>query len=57
MSLLLLIVLIVGVIMGIIFSLGWVLRCKRQTASVRRELNQLEQEVANLRSISFREET
>ena len=56
LSMLLLIALAVGSVLGVLFTLGWVLRVKRQASRTRKEVQKMEQEVANLRAIPIRDD-
>lgn len=55
LSALLVITLIVGAFLGVLFTLGWVIRAKRQASQARREASHLEQEAASLRPLLERE--
>lgn len=55
LSVLLVITLAVGALLGVLFTLGWVIRAKRQAAQARREAVQLEREASSLRPLTERE--
>jgi len=55
LSWLLVMTLIVGALLGVLFTIGWVIKAKRQAAHARRESAQLEREAASLRPLSERE--
>ena len=55
LSWLLVITLIIGALMGVLFTLGWVVRAKRQAAQARREASSLEREAASLRPLIEKE--
>lgn len=55
LSALLVITLAVGAFLGVLFTLGWVIRVKRQVLHARREVAQLEREAAGLRPLMERE--
>lgn len=55
LSWLLVITLAAGALLGVLFTLGWVIRAKRQAAHARREAAQLEREASNLRPLTERE--
>lgn len=55
LSVLLLITVAIGALMGVLFTLGWVIKTKRQVSRARREAAQLEREVAGLRPLAERE--
>ncbi len=44
-----------GALTGVLFSLGLVIRLKRETLQLRRQVRLAEQEVANLRSIPLKD--
>lgn len=44
-----------GALLGIFFSLGMVIRLKRETLQLRRQVQLSEQEVANLRNIPIKD--
>lgn len=45
----------VGALVGILFSLGLVIRCKRETVRLRRQVQLAEQEVVNLRNVPIKD--
>ncbi|MBS1269419.1 MAG: Lipopolysaccharide assembly protein A [Gammaproteobacteria bacterium] len=51
LSWLLVIALAVGALLGVLFTLGWVIKAKRQAGHLRREASQLESEAASLRPL------
>jgi uncharacterized integral membrane protein len=55
LSILLVITLIAGAALGVLFTLGWVIKAKRQAAHARRDTAELEREAASLRSLAERE--
>lgn len=55
LAVLLVATLAIGALMGVIFTLGWVIRAKRQASHARREASHLEQEAASLRPLLERE--
>ena len=55
LSALLVITLAVGALMGVLFTLGWVIRMKRQVSHARREAAHLEREAASLRPLAERD--
>lgn len=55
LSILLVITLVIGAFLGVLFTLGWVIKAKGQAAHARREAAQLDREAANLRSLAERE--
>lgn len=55
LSWMLVVTLAVGALLGVLFTLGWVIRAKRQAAHARREAAQLEREASNLRPLTERE--
>jgi putative membrane protein len=55
LSVLLVATLAVGALLGVLFTLGWVIRVKRQAARARREAAQLEREVTSLRPLTERD--
>lgn len=55
LSVLLVITLAVGAVLGVLFTLGWVIKAKRQAAQARREAAQLEREASSLRPLTERE--
>lgn len=55
LSWLLVVTLAVGALLGVLFTLGWVIRAKRQAAQARREAAQLEREASSLRPLTERE--
>ena len=55
LSALLVVTLAVGALLGVLFTLGWVIKAKRQAAHARREAAQLEREASSLRPLSERE--
>jgi len=55
LSILLVITLAIGALLGVLFTLGWVIKAKRQTAHARREAAQLEREASGLRPLVERE--
>ena len=57
LSWLLVMTLVIGAIIGVLFTLGWVLKSKRQVSTLRKELNQLEQEASSLRSIPVQDDS
>ena len=52
LSILLVATLVAGALLGVVFTLGWVIKAKRQAAHARREAAQLEREAAGLRSLT-----
>lgn len=52
LSVLLVVTLAIGALLGVVFTLGWVVRAKRQAAQARRESVQLEREASGLRSLT-----
>jgi lipopolysaccharide assembly protein A len=44
-----------GALVGVLFSLGLVIRCKRETLWLRRQVRLTEQEVVNLRNIPIKD--
>jgi lipopolysaccharide assembly protein A len=44
-----------GALVGVLFSLGLVIRCKRETLRLRRQVRLTEQEVVNLRNIPIKD--
>lgn len=55
LALTLVISLVCGALVGVFFSLGMVIRLKRETFSLRRQVQLNEQEVANLRNIPIKD--
>lgn len=55
-SLIVVIAIIVGAILGIVAGLGMVLKAKREISGLRRQLRLKEKEVSNLRAIPIRDE-
>lgn len=55
LSWLLVVTLAAGALLGVLFTLGWVIRAKRQAAQARREAAQLEREASSLRPLAERE--
>lgn len=55
LSVLLVITLAIGACLGVLFTLGWVVRAKRQAAQARRDASQLEREASSLRPLAERE--
>lgn len=55
LSALLVMTLAVGALLGVLFTLGWVIKMKRQVSHARREAAQLEREAASLRPLTQRE--
>lgn len=55
LSWLLVITLAVGALLGVLFTLGWVIKAKRQAARARREVAQLEREASSLRPLAKQE--
>lgn len=55
LSILLVITLIAGAFLGVLFTLGWVIKAKRQAGRARRETAEVEREAASLRSLADRE--
>lgn len=55
LSWLLVVTLAAGALLGVLFTIGWVIRAKSQAAQARREAAQLEREVSNLRPLAERE--
>lgn len=55
LSWLLVITLAAGALLGVLFTIGWVIRAKRQAAQARRDAAQLEREVSNLRPLAERD--
>ncbi|MFZ0487901.1 MAG: LapA family protein [Arenicellales bacterium] len=55
LSALLVITLAAGALLGVLFTLGWVVKMKRQVSHARRELAQLEREASSLRPLTERE--
>lgn len=55
LSWLLVLTLIIGALLGVLFTIGWVIKAKRQVAHARREAAQLEREAASLRPLSGKE--
>lgn len=55
LSLMLLITLSLGILLGFIASLGMVVRLQRQLSQARKEIRQIEQEVINLRSMPIKD--
>jgi len=55
LAVLLVATLAVGALLGVLFTLGWVIRAKRQTAHARREAAHLEREASSLRPLAERE--
>ena len=55
LSVLLVVTLAIGALMGVLFTLGWVVKMKRQVSHARREAAQLEREAASLRPLTERE--
>lgn len=55
LAILLLIVLALGAVLGVLLTLSWVFRAKRQASRARRDLRKIEQEVANLRAIPIKD--
>lgn len=51
LSWLLVITLAVGALLGVLFTLGWAIKAKRQAARARKEAAKLEREAANLRPL------
>ena len=56
LSMLLLIALAIGSLLGVFFTLSWVWRARRQASKTRREIKKMEQEVANLRAMPIRDD-
>ena len=57
LSLLLVLILLIGTIIGVIASLGVVIKLKRQISRLRKEIKSSEAEVKNLRSIPIKDES
>jgi len=55
LSVLLVITLAVGAVLGVLFTLGWVIKAKRQAARARREAAHFEREASSLRPLTERE--
>jgi putative membrane protein len=55
LAMVLVLTLILGALMGIVFSLGLVIRLKRETLRLRRRIQQTEQEVVNLRTMPIKD--
>jgi len=55
LSWLLVLTLIVGALLGVLFTMGWVIKAKRQAAHARRETARHEREAARLRPLLDRE--
>ena len=55
LAMVLVLTLILGALMGIVFSLGLVIRLKRETLRLRRRIQQTEQEVVNLRTMPLKD--
>ena len=55
LALVLVLTLTVGALMGIVFSLGMVIRLKRETLRLRRQIQLTEQEVVNLRTMPIKD--
>ncbi|MHB2040103.1 MAG: LapA family protein [Acidiferrobacteraceae bacterium] len=55
LSLMLLITLSLGVLLGFIASLGMIVRLQRQLSQARKEIRHIEQEVINLRSMPIKD--
>jgi uncharacterized integral membrane protein len=56
LSLIAVIAVIAGAILGVVAGLGMVLRAKREISGLRRQLRLKEKEVSNLRAIPIRDE-
>ena len=56
LSLIVVIAIIAGAILGVVAGLGMVLKAKRETSGLRKELRLKEKEVSNLRAIPIRDE-
>lgn len=55
LSWLLVVTLAVGALLGVLFTLGWVLRAKRQAARARKQAARAEREAADLRPLAPRD--
>ena len=55
LSWLLVMTLIIGAVLGVLFTTSWVIRVKRQASALRKEVALLEREAASLRSIGDKE--
>lgn len=55
LAMVLVLTLAVGALMGIVFSLGMVIRLKRETLRLRRQIQTTEQEVVNLRTLPVKD--
>ena len=55
LAMVLVLTLTVGALMGIVFSLGMVIRLKRETLRLRRQIQLTEQEVVNLRTMPIKD--
>ena len=56
LSLVVIVSIIIGVLLGVLASLGWVLRARVELARLRREIKHTEQELTNLRTIPIRDD-
>ncbi len=56
LSILLVIVLALGALLGVLMTSVWVLRARRQVSRAQREIKKIEQELANLRSLPIKNE-
>lgn len=55
LAMVLVLALVMGALMGIVFSLGMVIRLKRETLRLRRQIQLTEQEVVNLRTLPIKD--
>ena len=55
LAMVLVLTLTLGALMGIVFSLGMVIRLKRETLRLRRQIQLTEQEVVNLRTMPIKD--
>lgn len=55
LAMVLVLTLVVGALMGIVFSLGMVIRLKRETLRLRRQIQLTEREVVNLRTMPIKD--
>ncbi len=55
LAMVLVLTLVAGALMGIVFSLGMVIRLKRETLRLRRRIQLTEQEVVNLRTMPIKD--
>ena len=56
LSLVVIVSIIIGVGLGVVASIGWVLRARAEVSRLKREAKHTEQELTNLRTIPIRDD-